>query len=84
MAATPNHCGGLRRVRRCNVVEIVELCSKCGLDLLGIRRGELVFESENSLRPDCQCVENFAPDDFELPVHDGRPFRSLREGRFVT
>jgi hypothetical protein len=54
IAATPNSCGGLGRVQRCNVVaELGELGSKCSLDLLGIRGGELVLERENSVRPDC-------------------------------
>ena len=47
-------CGGLGRVQRCKVVaKLVELRSKCSLDLLGIRGGELVLERENSLRPHC-------------------------------
>ena len=54
IAASRNPCGFGRVQGR--VAELVELGSKCGLDLLGVRRGELVLERENSLRPDRQSV----------------------------
>jgi hypothetical protein len=82
----PHHCGGLRRVRRCNVVELVELRSKCGLDLLGIRRMSWFLrvripyaQTVNASRILRRTILNR-----RVPVHDGRAFRSLREGRFVT
>src|SRR4051794_26284957 len=46
---------GARTCLRCIasfVAELVELCGKSGLNLLGIRCGELVFERQNPLRPD--------------------------------
>ena len=47
----------LRCIDTCSVVaELVELCGKSGLNLLGIRCGELVFERQNSLCPDRQSV----------------------------